>query len=146
MSADRLHDCARIVNAMRTHQLSQLDVEGREKVLRLEPLFDFYRVERIRAVAIGYGEGGDAEGTHLELTAEYHSEARRYMLTIRFEGVRELVLPEMRPFLWLPEMEIEDVTDRQLEETRFEVVSHFDRSFRCSCQKITVVSFDPVDG
>lgn len=130
---------------MRTHHLSEIELEGREKVFRVEPHFDFYRIKNARAVVIEFGEGAsDAGQPSLLLTTDYQAESKTYNLTIRFEGIRQLVFPEMQPFLQFAELEIEDVRDRMVEGVRFEVVSHYDRSFRCLCRGIVIVSFDPV--
>lgn len=130
---------------MRTHSLSELEIEGREKVLRVEPSFDFYRIKRARAAVIDFGQGASDGGQpSLVLTTDYQTDSQAYSLTIRFDGIRELVLPEMQPFLQFAELEIEDVRDRMLEGVRFEVVSHYDRSFRCLCRGIVIVDFQPV--
>lgn len=130
---------------MRTHNLSELEIQGREKVLRIEPRFDFYRIKKASAVVIDFGpRASDAGQPSLVLTTDYQTQSKVYHLTIRFDGVRELVFPEMQPFLQFAELEIEDVRDRMLEGVRFEVVSHYDRSFRCLCGGIAIVSFDPV--
>ena len=137
--------CIPITEAMRTHSLSELEIEGRDMVLRVEPRFDFYRIKKASAVMIEFGPGAnDAGQTSLVLTTDYQTESKAYRLTIRFDGVRELAFPEMQPFLQFAELEIEDVRDRMLEGVRFEVVSHYDRSFRCLCGGIVIVSFDPV--
>ena len=130
---------------MRTHWLSELEIEGREKVFPIEPHLDFHRIKMASAVVIDFGRG-DSDGScpSLVLTADYHTESKAYILTMRFEGIRELVFPEMQPFLRFGELEIEDVRNRMLEGVQFEVVSHYDRSFRCLCRKIAIVGFEPV--
>jgi len=130
---------------MRKHFLSDLEIDGREKVLRVEPHFVVYKVKRARAMAIDFEDGVNGGGQpSLVLNTDYKSEPNLYNLIMRFDGIRELALPEMRPYLYLDELEIEDVRDRMLEGVRFEVVSCFDYSFRCVCQGIVIVSFDPV--
>jgi hypothetical protein len=130
---------------MRTHRLSELEIEGREKVLQAEPHFDFYRIKTARAVAMDFGEGaGDASHPTLMLTTNYQTQSKTYILTIRFDGIRELVLPQMQPILRFSELEVEDIRDRMLEGVGFEVVSHYDRSFRCLCRTMVIVRFEPV--
>jgi hypothetical protein len=129
---------------MRTHSLSELRIEGRDKVLRLEPRFDFYRIRKVHVAVIDFGlRAGDERQPSLVLKADYQGKFKAYTLTIRFDGIRELVLPEMQPFLQLAELEIEDVRDRMLEAVRFEVVSHYDCSFRCLCQEIVIADLEP---
>lgn len=114
---------------MRTHFLNQLSIMGRESVLALEPSFDFYRAKRILNLSIDFDPTADDELPSLRLVAEYVGNTRRYTLTILLESVRELLLPEMNPLLFLPELEIEDLKDRMMEGIRFEVISQFERRF-----------------
>ena len=108
----------------------------------MEPHFDFYRVKKARTALIESKPAADDEAcTSLTLVADYLGEFGTYSITIRFECVRELILPEMRPNLHFAELEIEDIQFRRLEGVRFEVVSHYDRSFRCLCGSIAVVEF-----
>lgn len=130
---------------MRTHSLSKVEIKGREKVLQIEPDFDFYRIKNARAAVVDFGQGAsDEHQPSLVLTTDYHTESKAYILTIRFEGIRELVFPEMQPFLRFAELEIEDVRDRMLEGVQFEAVTHYDRSFRCLCRGIAIVDFEPM--
>ena len=128
---------------MRAHNLSDLDITGREKILHAEPHFDFYRIKRARSASITFGhEADDGKYPSLVLVTDYRGDSGAYELTIRFDGIRELVLPEMRPALLFTELEVEDVRGRMLEGVRFEVASHYDRSFQCLCRDIAVVNFE----
>lgn len=130
---------------MRTHRLSELEIEGREKALQAEPGFDFYQIRRAHAAIIEFGEElSDVSQPSLVLTTDYQTESKAYILTIRFEGIRELVFPDMQPFLQFSEIEVEDIRDSMLEGARFEIISHYDHSFRCLCRRIVIVSFEPV--
>lgn len=120
------------------HLLRELDIAGREMVLSIEPSFDFYKIARVARVCIDFGEEDDS--LSVELKAEYLVE-KKYEISILMEGVRELVLPEMRASLLFSELEIEDVRERQLEGICFEIVDQFERSFRCSCRNITILTF-----
>lgn len=129
---------------MRTHFLNQLSITGRESALALEPSFDFYRAKRVLNLSIDFDPAADDELPSLRLVAEYVGNTRRYTLTMLLESVRELLLPEMNPLLFLPELEIEDLEDRMMEGIRFEVISQFERSFRCTCRNITIIDFQPL--
>lgn len=129
---------------MRTHLLNQLSIMGREAALALEPRFDFYRVKRVLNLSVDFDPATDDDLPSLRIVAEYVGDVRRYALTVLLEGVRELLLPEMTPSLFLPELEIEDVSDRMMEGIRFEVISHFEHSFRCTCRNIAIVDFRPL--
>jgi hypothetical protein len=129
---------------MRTHNLLDIKIVGREKILSVEPHFDFYQIKKAHAVVIDFGQDANDESQpSLVLKTKYRGEAMTYDLTIRFEGIRELIFPEMRPFLRFTELEVEDVSERMLEGVRFEVNSYFDYSFRCLCGEIVIVSFEP---
>jgi hypothetical protein len=117
---------------------------GREIALTLEPNFDFYRAKRILSLSIDFDPTADDDLPLLRLVAEYVGDVKHYALTVLLEGVRELLLPEMTPSLFLPELEIEDVGDRMMEGIRFEVISYFERSFRCTCRNIIIVGFQPL--
>lgn len=127
---------------MRTHHLSELEIEGREKVLQLEPLFDFYKIRKAHRIVIDfYRESLDSQKPDVIITAEYKSMTSVYELIIRIEGVHELVLPDMKPFLHLTELEVEDIRDRMLEGMNFEIIAQYENDFRCLCRGIEIVSF-----
>jgi len=127
---------------MRAHHLSELEIEGREKVLHLEPLFDFYKIRKVRRIVIDfYEESGNSHKPDIIITADYRSKTSTYELVIRFEGVHELVLPDMQPFLHLTELEVEDTRERMLEGVNFEIIAHYENDFRCLCRGIEIVSF-----
>jgi hypothetical protein len=128
---------------MRTHYLDRLAISGREKALALEPDFDFYRAKRVLKLQIEF-DGDPGIFPLLRLHLAYDGNARRYELALLFEGVRELVLPEMTPLLFVPELEIEALRDRMMEGVQFEAISHFERAFRCSCSNIAILEFQPV--
>jgi len=128
---------------MRTHFLNKLSIAGREKVLALEPEFDFYKAGEVSSLTIDFRT---SEFPSISMTLDYTAEGRRFQLMMQLDGVRELVLPKMTPFLFLPELEIEDVKGRMMEGIRFEVVSHFERSFICACEDIVVLEFRPLSG
>ncbi|MCK8503683.1 hypothetical protein [Myxococcus fulvus] len=127
---------------MRTHFLKQLQINGREKALALEPEFDFYRVKRVLKLELEFDDEPEALPV-LRLDLAYEAGPSRYKLGVLFKEVRELVLPSMPPSLFLPELEIEDLRGRMMEGARFEMISHFERAFRCTCGDITILSFEP---
>jgi hypothetical protein len=53
---------------MRSHLLRELDIDGREAVLAVEPMLDLYRAERVLALNMAFhvdlrgGQGSDATG------------------------------------------------------------------------------------
>lgn len=126
---------------MRTHYLSQLQIDGRDRVLSVVPELDLYGAQRVVRLEVDFGTN---ETARLSVEFVYDGGGPRYRLGLRFEGVRELVLPRMSSLLQLSEIEIEDVRDRMLEGINFEVVSHFDYSFRCSCREIFVDLFEAI--
>lgn len=124
---------------MRTHYLHELPFPGRDKVLEVDPGFDFYQADRVSGLQLDFGEENPALTMSLLARA---ADAAHYTLELRFSGIRELVLPEMKPLLFLPELEFEDVSDRMLEGIRYEVISHYERAFRCTCQTIVIRAFE----
>lgn len=128
---------------MRTHLLSRLTIPGSEMALALEPQFDFYRATKVTGVEVRFELDSGTSSLRLDLV--YEASSRRYRLSLLFEQVSELSLPTMAPALYLPELEIEDVRARMMEGIRFEVISHFDRAFRCACGNLSIISFEPED-
>jgi hypothetical protein len=127
---------------MRSHRLANLDIAGREKALGPEPNFDLYRVRKIRALEITFESFDNLNDEPCLLaTMEYEGEKHSYLLDMTCTGIRELLLPEMRPLLWVPELEIEDLRGTMVEGVRYELVSHGDRSFRCLCKDIIITAF-----
>lgn len=128
---------------MSTHFLQQLQIGGREKALTLEPDFDFYRAKKVLKLVIEFSEEPEPIAS-LRIDLAYHAVARPYRLSLLLDDVRELVIPSMTPCLFLPELEIEDLQERMMEGIRFEIISQFERDFRCACRDITILSFEPV--
>ncbi|AGC48269.1 hypothetical protein MYSTI_06997 [Myxococcus stipitatus DSM 14675] len=127
---------------MRTHFLKQLPISGREPVLTLEPDFDFFRAKKVLKLEVDFDE--TPEGWHsLKMELAYVSGAKRYRLGLLLAGVRELELPPIVQSLFLSELEIEDVHERMMEGVRFEVISHYERAFRCVCGDISILFFEP---
>jgi len=126
---------------MGTHFLKLIAISGREKALALEPEFDFYRAQTVLRLEIDFGRGFDPLPS-LRLDLAYNAGSNRYKLGVLFKDVRELKLPTMTPMLEVPELEIEDIRDRMMEGIRFEAVSTFDYSFRCTCGNISILSLE----
>lgn len=127
---------------MRTHFLNQLAINGREKALALEPDFDFYRADKVLSLEMAFARRNQALPS-LWLKLEYEASSRSYELVVLLEDVRELVMPTIAPGLVLPELEIEDLRGRGMEGASFEVISHFERAFRCTCGGVSIVCFEP---
>lgn len=128
---------------MRTHLLKELPIHGREKILALEPEFDFYEANNVRKLVIDFGgEAGNLPSLTLELL--YNGRVHRHAVVVLFEGVRQLTLPKMAPSLFISELEIEDIKDRMMEGIHFEAISYFDHAFRCACKSISILSFELV--
>lgn len=79
----------------------------------------------------------------MRLQLAYDGAEREYSVTLLLSGVKQLVVPEMTPLLFLSELEIEDVRASMLEGIRFEVVSDDDGSFRCACAQIEILPLQP---
>ncbi len=110
-------------------------------VLSIEPNFDFYRADRVSRLVI------ESSGSvRMVLDLAYEGPRQTYDLRLAFDGIRELVLPPMSPLMFLPELELEDVSASMLEGIRFEAVSQFERRFRCACLEISVLEFRPIGG
>jgi len=117
---------------MPAHLLRDLSVSGSNDGLALEPDLDLYRADRVRGLQVDVG-------TEVRVVLDLLYDGKHaYNLRLVFEGVRELVLPTIRPLLSLPELEIEDVRNSLLEGIRYQVVSQFDRGFRCACHDVTI--------
>ena len=120
-----------------THFLSKLTIAGANLALEAEPDFDFYRLGRLLEVRITFA-ADDERFASVLLRAEYHGKRGEYELTMVCDGVRELAIPPVHQQLSLPELEIEECSSRGLEGVHFEVVSQFDRSFRCLCAGVSI--------
>ncbi|MFN0061483.1 MAG: hypothetical protein ACKVPX_03050 [Myxococcaceae bacterium] len=123
--------------------LSGLEIGGKALVLVTEPDFDLYRARRVRRLAVDFQEMPGSSPS-LVLALEYESDKARYLLELRFDGIRQLAFGEMTPGLFLGELEIEDVRGRQLEGIHFEVTARFENSFVCSCRDISILGFSPL--
>src|SRR5688572_10929219 len=111
---------------MPIHRIADLPVAGRELVLAAEPEADLYRVREVsRAVFESPSSVAADDTASLLLILRYDGVGGEYRLEMRLEGVRELVLPALRPRFWLNELEVEDIRERQLEGCSWQLVSHF---------------------
>ena len=124
--------------------MKELSLVGREKVLGVDPEFDFCRAKRVRRLELDFSND-EVPAPSLHLALECENGENRFELTLLLGGVRELVVPHIHGPLFLPELEVEDVRARMLQGISYELVSHFDRSFRCSCSDLVVLGFEAVD-
>src|SRR5437762_3377920 len=104
---------------MRTHFLKNLQIAGRDAALDVVPKLDFISLRRDKGLVVKAED--DASSATLTLTAEYVDQAagRKATITIRFDGVRYIKLPELNPSLCLSELEIDDVRGHGLEAVRY---------------------------
>lgn len=116
---------------MRTRHLSDLcPVLGVDGV---PVAIDLHSVSRVQTLELVYPS--DMAG-HLDLHICLELTGAPGGLRLRLLGVRDLVLGELLPGLYLTELEIEAISDRGLEGQNFELIAHYDRSFRCAFSSI----------
>jgi hypothetical protein len=125
---------------MKAHKLKDLNLEGMEQILADEPEFDFYRIGMVLTFQVTWQAGAVLlDCPDILLVTEYAGQRSNYELGVRLEGVRELVMPSIAPRLYLPELEIDDVRGAMLEGIRYELTSHTNFEFRCSCKNIVLL-------
>lgn len=105
---------------MRSHLLSRFRITGGEAVLEAIPNFDFYALGRVVRLEIAWGaDAGDSGELTLAAVYTHSHDATVAEVTLRFHGVRQAILPEMSPSLYLSELEVEDLDGDQLEGVRY---------------------------
>ena len=108
---------------MSTHFLESLPIRGREAALRVLPNFDFHDLRQVRRLVLEtYTD--DVDGTlwtDLLLTAIYIQAVTRktFEVTVKFGEVRYVKLPELKPLFSLSEVEVEDVSEDQIEGVKY---------------------------
>lgn len=132
---------------MRSHSLTRLRITGQLAVLNVFPDFDFYNIGRVTHLAVEWSADTD-DTAALLLVALYVDQTDRgntktAEIALHFDGVRQASLPDLSPLLYLSELEIEDLSDDQLEgvryrakdfgPTRFEVLSN---DIRIECRSV----------
>ncbi len=121
---------------MGVYRISDLPLVNRELLLSREPSANLHQLSDVVSLELNFSP---PRLPSLRLTVQYIG-SRPYLLTLIFRGVSQLALPEIRPVMSLPELEVEDIRDRGLEDCRFEVVSHFERAFRFYCREMELIS------
>ncbi len=117
---------------MGLHRLTDLEHMFSADAFRLvDHSLDLYSFSRVRSVNVTWQD--DSHGDLVLVLVGGNQD-----LIVRCLGVRELVLPTIGQLLFLPELEIEDVSDRGLEGIRFEFASHTERDFVCLCRDIVI--------
>jgi hypothetical protein len=129
------------------HFLKTIDIAGRDIALCKIPDFDFYALSRIIRVDIKWtGQYPDDQDLSLVMTGVYGQGGDGYEVSFRFEGIRQLCLPELHDRgLFLSELAIEDVSAEQLEGVRFRVVNHESGEFVLLCAGIEVIACDSLE-
>jgi hypothetical protein len=127
---------------MRTHLLSKLDIEGKQKALELVSEIDFYKITKVERLCF-IDDSDEFDGTQypkLHMVADFKDAESALALEFLFEDVRDVVIPEIQQSLFLTELEFEDIRDRMLDGLKFEVVDQYDKSFRFYCGNIILKS------
>ena len=103
------------------------------------PGFDFYRFRKVNRLAVEGHE--DISSADLILTAEYVDEApgKKAVVTVRFGGARLIRLPEMSPLFCLSELEIEDVSDDQLEGVAYRTKDYGSGEFEVLSRQLEII-------
>lgn len=130
-----------ITNTMRMHLLKELTISGQENALRLIPDFDFYKLQQIVRLTweIRYDKK-EKITADLVMTITYDtSSTDKAEVTLRFAGATRVKFPELLPFLFLSEVEIEDVSDTQLEGVRYTVKNYGSTELEISCKDIEII-------
>lgn len=132
------------MKTMRSHKLIDLKIKGKEKVLQLDPDFSFYDIENVSSLEICFNENEvNLLKPNMLLSVNCSLNSNKYIMKILFKEITELILPDIYQILQLPELEIEDIRSRLMEDIRFEVIS-YGNSFRCLCNDIEIVDLSTV--
>jgi len=126
---------------MRTHFLKDLDIPGREVLLKTFPEFDFYNLGRVKRLLV---EAGDCTSeADFFLTASYRDSVsgKTADVTLKFRGVRQATLPELGPLFYLAEVEIEDLRSDQLEGIRYRTKDYRSQQFEVLSREIEISGF-----
>jgi hypothetical protein len=123
---------------MRTRFLIDLDVEGGAQVTEQLPNFDFYDLKRVSSFRWN-SENESEEFPTLEVIFEYAvDEVSRAKVQICFVGVSRCVLPELGKYFWCSEIEVEDVTQCQLEDVRYVMKDYHSSNFEVHCKRLFI--------
>jgi hypothetical protein len=109
-----------------------------------EPRFNFYKLEETNYFYLIFKQPqSDGEPQELELVMNvgYRHEAEKYYLTFKFQGVRQLRLPELgTAWFRLSEVEVEDISDRGMEGLRYQFKDFGEPGMDCLCGEIWLTS------
>lgn len=117
--------------------------EGIEKLLNI-PDFDFYNLNLVLGLSIrreGTGQVIDTYTVVLEMLHE--SGGAVFEVVLGFAGVRCLIVPEVCGSFYLSEIEIEDVSDDQLEGVKYSLKDYGGTRFEILAQDLSVISCKP---
>jgi len=129
---------------MRTHFLKDLAIQGKEKAAEMLQGFDFYKLQRIIRVTweSQRDENNQLASCVLEITTAYDDgSAEKAEVTLRFVGVTRCRLPELVPFIFLSEIEVEDVANAQLEGVRYLIKNYGSTELEIECRNCELLTF-----
>ena len=111
---------------MRTHELQNLRIPGRDALLAALPRFDFYGLKQVRALRVLPHQGAP-DRFDLNLEVVYAAGGARHIVSLAFGRISRATLPELSPSFHFSELEIEDVSGDQLEGIRYHAVDYGSR-------------------
>jgi len=110
-------------------------VDGVEELEEVLPDFEPMRLGRVRSL---YLDVDKDNSIIVRIRAEYCAPSRSdILLELIFDDARQINIPEFG-MLDLSELEIRDISDRQLEGLRREVVNHGPDRFSLLCRKAKI--------
>ncbi len=111
---------------MRTHELLNLRIRGRDAVLAALPNFDFYGLKQVRALRV-LPRKGAPDRFDLNLEIVYAAGGGQHLVSLGFAQISKATLPDFSPSFYFSELEIEDLSGDQLEGIRYHAVDYGSR-------------------
>lgn len=127
---------------MRSHYLRDLSIDGKDAVLAHIPDFDFYNVRRVVEFQwTAVSDSDSSGGATLGITAEYDFQlpnTRSQVVTMRCLDVKVLKLSELTGSFFFCELEIDDLSEDQLEGIRYRIKDYGTNVMELLCGSIEV--------
>lgn len=124
---------------MRSHFLSDFPRAANGEILTVLPNFDFHHLDEVTELCWNSSTGILAEHrADIKIKALYENGDVRVTVAIHCLDVKQLLLPRIGPSMPLFEVELEDISNDQLEGIRYKLIDYGPHSLEILCNDIRI--------
>lgn len=123
---------------MKISSLEHGKIPGREKCNGYISEFSFYKITRVLTIHIDPCNLDDLHSLKIGFLYESGTEGS-FLLKFRFTGIRQLVFPAFCPHAFVSEIEVEDLSQDQIEGVSFQMKDFGQSDFIVLCKNLELI-------